>query len=110
MLRNSAEIEALAQLLKLQESVRTKRMTEDEAALAFQPHAANLPDCEHHHHKTKREARRQEKQGTLSFLRGFEDHYAEEQKPVPATGRRYFPGELFSGDLTVGRLEMYSNG
>jgi hypothetical protein len=80
VLRNPAEIEALSKLQDLQHAIRARYITNAEASIEFQPFAANLPRCETHIHRSKREANRLERQGTLNFLPGFEDHYAQEQK------------------------------
>lgn len=111
VLRNPAEIEALSKLHELKHLVLTRVITDAEADIEFKPFVADLPRCEEHIHRTKREANRLERQGTLSFLRGFEDHYAQEQRPFfAATGRRFDPGLLCSTGTFVGRLEMYSHG
>lgn len=80
VLRNSAEIKALSELRYLQRLIHDRVITNAEAGIEFQPFVADLPRCEDHHHKTRREANKLERQGTLHFLPGFEEHYAQEQK------------------------------
>ena len=110
MLRDAAEIEALRKLQELQRAIRAGKMTEAEADIQFQPFVADLPHCDHHHHKTQREARRRETQGTLAFLPGWDEQYAQEQRAAVGVYRVFRPSEMFSGDMTIGRLEMYSHG
>jgi hypothetical protein len=80
VLRDPLEIEALSRLEYFKHAILARYITNAEASIEFQPFAGNLPDCDHHIHKTKREANRLERQGCLHFLPGFEDHYAQEQK------------------------------
>ena len=109
LLRSPAEIDALTHLRELQDQLKACKITEEQAREMFEPHAANMPDCEHHLHLTRREARKRETQGRLQFLPDWDEWYAQETKPV-AIARRFRPADLFSSDLSMGRLEMYSNG
>jgi hypothetical protein len=109
VLRDPLEIEALSKLQELKQLVLTRVITDAEAHIEFQPFAGNLPDCNHHIHMTKREANRLERQGTLHFLQGWDEQYAE-QHALARIYRRFCPSDLFSGDTSIGRLEMYSHG
>lgn len=106
VLRSAAEVEALATLILLKDLVQQRHLTEMEAREALSP--LPLPDCGHHHHLVKREARRQERVGLISFVPGWDEQYAEEATRG-CIGRRFRPGDLFSGDQTVGELEMYAS-
>jgi hypothetical protein len=109
VLRDSAEIEALRKLQALQRAIRAGQMTEAEADIQFQPFVADLPHCDHHIHKTQREARKQETQGTLAFLPGWDEQYAKttQQWHEYESGRRVC-GELLSTGLRIGQLELYA--
>lgn len=104
VLRSMAEVEALAKLVLLKQLVIEHHLTEAEARAELEP--LPLPDCEHHVHMTKREARRQERMGLISFVDGWEEHYAQAER---TGGRRFRPGWVFSGDRTIGRMEMYAS-
>jgi len=110
VLRDLLEIEALSKLQELKHLVLTRVITDAEASIEFQPFAGNLPACEHHIHMTKREANRLERRGTLQFLEGWDEQYAQQQRAAVGIGRRFYPGLMFSGDRSIGRLEMYSHG
>lgn len=105
LLRKPAEIESLSNLRKLQQQVRTGKLSEDQAAEQFK--TAQLPDCAHHHHLTIREAHQQENAGRLQFLSGWDEQYAR-VGGVMTAGRRFNPAQLVSGDRFIGQLEMYA--
>lgn len=102
VLRVSAEVEALAELIRLRDLVRDRHVTEAEARPLAD--ALKLPDCAEHRHVSKREARRMERAGGMSFLSGWGEQYAAEGV---SHGRRFYPDRIFSGDQAIGRLEMY---
>ena len=103
LLRRPAEIESLSKLRKLQKQIQAGALTKAEAAEQFK--CAELPDCEHHHHVSIRQAHRLENDGSLYFLPGWGEHYAQMQM---RSGRKFEPGMLVSGDRFIGRIEMYA--
>ena len=103
LLRSPAEIEALSHLRKLQNQIKLGQITEEQARKLFAPHASNMPDCEHHVHLTRREARKRETQGRLHFLAGWDEWYAQDSQPnLEELPRAWMP--RMSGGMSVMQL------